>query len=81
MNAGKYSYGIYLLHPFALAIMLENYRNYNSEIVRVSFTVIITYWLGKMFYYIVEFPIVKVSNHVCAIASKKLNAGDERISF
>ena len=77
-NAGKYSYGTYLLHPYALSIVMNSYHKYNSELIRIGYTLLIAYWFGKCFYYLIEFPLSKVSNHFCMLATSRINNEEEK---
>ena len=80
-NSGKYSYGIYLLHPCALHLIAEYMPDYKSELVRIFYTICLAYWLGKLFYYFIEFPLLKLSNKACVYATVKLNSDNQRQSI
>ncbi len=77
-NSGKYSYGIYLLHPCALHLIAEYMPKYNSELVRIFYTICLAYWLGKLFYFLIELPLLKVSNKACLYVTSKFNTENQR---
>lgn len=65
---GKFSFGIYLFHPAALLyirayIKDKNYYKGNYELL--IYAIIASYFLGFLFYYLMENPLMKLGHYVC----------------
>jgi peptidoglycan/LPS O-acetylase OafA/YrhL len=67
VSSGKYSFGIYLWH----IVVIEFYRDRvnsmtnNSEVVDVGGTIVISYFVGYLFYCVVEEPLIVFANYLC----------------
>ena len=73
---GKYSFGIYLLHAYAILLIKENFPNL-CEFDRAFFNVLLAYVFGKGFYYLIEFPCLKFASFLCSLLHSNV-VGDFR---
>ncbi len=63
---GKFSFGIYLLHPMCLievAKYFGKYFIYRQEMLLFAFAASIL--VGALFYYLIEEPFIKLANNLC----------------
>jgi len=66
--SGKYSFGIYLSHMEGLKYSVrffEKYSNIKLEIIINS--CIACYFIGIIFYYLIEEPCIKLANKICRL--------------
>jgi len=66
----RYSYGVYLTHPFALVIGLYLLRGH-SLALRLSVEAIFLVVLPVLAYHLLEHPLVRIGSRVAARAEKK----------
>lgn len=63
-SCGKYSFGMYLLHPGVIDVVIRSWSI--REPYRCHLTVIVgSYICGFMFYHIFEKQMIKIANYVC----------------
>ena len=69
VSSGKYSFGIYLLHflPIDVLDYLDDLGLYKfkSELVKAFWTVCLSYFIGYLFFCIIENPLIKFANYLC----------------
>lgn len=65
-KCGKFAYGIYLWHSYAIVLSKDYMPTSNSGFESIFLTVLIAYFLGKIFYYLIEYPLIKLSSILCA---------------
>jgi peptidoglycan/LPS O-acetylase OafA/YrhL len=70
--AGKYSFGIYLLHPICLLVKTFYYDKLEERgegaatiVEMVINTFVLCYFAGFFFFYLIENPLMKLSNKIC----------------
>ena len=67
-QCGKYSYGIYLWHVYALTLLKENKKvPKTSEFEQALFIVVVSYIFGKMSFHLFEVPLQKASLFFCSL--------------
>ncbi len=63
---GKFSFGIYLLHPMCLievAKYLGPYLKYRHELL--IYALVVSVFTGALFYYLIERPLIIFANNLC----------------
>lgn len=63
-HCGKYSFGMYLWHPAVIESVL-NVKILFDLRLNIILTVLISYFLGYLFYYCVQKPLLKLSDYIC----------------
>jgi peptidoglycan/LPS O-acetylase OafA/YrhL len=80
VSSGKYSFGIYLWHT----VVIEFYRGRvnsmtnNSEVLDVGGTIVISYFVGYLFYCVVEEPLIVFANYLCKRVELTITSRSER---
>ena len=67
---GKYSYGVYLMHTYAIVLISERKSITNSYLEKMFFMLILSYIFGKIFYYLIDLPLIKLANKICSRVSQ-----------
>ncbi len=71
---GKFSFGFYLLHPFSIYLTVNHLSKLlpiDNDFSGLFWILTLLYWLSKCFYYLVEFPLIKVTDYCCKRISSK----------
>ena len=68
-NFGKYSYGAYLMHTYAIVLITERKSISNSYLEQMFFMLVISYFLGKIFYCLIDLPLIKLANKTCSLVT------------
>lgn len=69
--AGKYSFGIYLLHPMCITetkLYLSKYIQ--SKVELLMYSLLMSYLAGALFFHLIEKPLMNFANNLC----KKLSS-------
>ena len=61
---GKYSFGIYLLHPMCIKEVKEYYDGYFDE-EKLVYCILASYFAGFLFFYLIEDPAMKIAQKIC----------------
>ena len=64
INCGKFSFGIYLLHPMCLAIISENIK-LKSTAEHIILCVLFAYVVGYLFFTFIEVNLMLIANKLC----------------
>lgn len=59
---GKYSFGVYLLHPWCLLVKTYQEFNYVTQTELVFVTLLLSGFAGFVFFYLIENPCMKIGN-------------------
>ncbi len=70
-NIGKYSFGIYLLHPMCIKEMQNYFVGYFDEEM-LLYSIAISYFAGFIFFYLVENPSMKIAQRLCNYLNRLL---------
>lgn len=65
---GKYSFGVYLLHPMGI-IFVKNYIKLEFSYESIFYVLFFSFLLSNLFFYLVENICVKIANHACKYIS------------
>ena len=70
LNCGKYSFGMYLLHPIAILVFFENSKLKNSCTTCELFGLILlmAYFFGFLWFHLVEKQMIKLADICCELA-------------
>ena len=69
----QFSYGIYLMHPYGLALTFDYLPKANSGFEQIALCLFFSYCFGKCFYYVIEYPLVKMAKFLCNQISQAAN--------
>jgi peptidoglycan/LPS O-acetylase OafA/YrhL len=70
---GQFSFGIYLMHPYGLALTFDYLPKANSGFEQIILCLFFSYCFGKCFYYVIEYPLVKMAKFLCNQISQAAN--------
>ncbi len=68
-NCGKYSFGMYLLHPIAIHLVTTHFQPMIQTAAFVCVT-LISYFQAFWFFTLIEDPLVKLANRICKLLDK-----------
>ena len=63
---GKYSFGIYLFHPMCLMYVRAYLGPFKTQFDFIFYSVIASYFVGFLFFYLVENISMKFGNYLCS---------------
>ena len=63
-SCGKFSFGMYLLHPAAIQFVFT-FRFIVKLRLAVVLSVVLSYIFGLIFYYVLEKHLIKLANYLC----------------
>lgn len=70
---GKYSFGIYLIHPMFIRLVRLYYFPH-TDVERLLLVIGSSYVSGVLWFYIVENPLINTANRVCKYIDARVNA-------
>lgn len=66
MSCGKFSFGIYLLHPAAVHFIKTYEQSFIVFKLRVLSSICFSYVLGFLFYHVLEKHLIRLANNLCS---------------
>ena len=64
-SCGTFSFGIYLFHPAAIDLIIKNEPYFSIFKLRLTFSILLSYFFGFLFYELVEKYLIKLADFLC----------------
>lgn len=77
-NFGKYSFGIYLLHPMFIKIFTHSYHA-DTGIEPLILIIACSYVAGVLFFYVLEDFLINLAYKLCKIIDSKVDAMQSKV--